>query len=228
MMAGPKRPSWLGTGVNCDDDTILFEIARSSDRLVGGRCGGSLRVARVGGRMIATRTGHWLRTFSGKRYFPADPHPDDVCLEDVAHALSLLCRYGGHCSRFYSVAEHSVLVSYMVPERHALSALLHDATEAYCVDLPRPLKMELPAYQEIERVNWLAIAEHFDLPLSLHPSIKQADIDCCVSEMAVLMPGSGNDYCIPGAVHRDGIVLKCYGHIAAELLFLERFREVTA
>src|SRR5438128_12538670 len=83
--------------------------------------------------------GDWMQTYTGRAFYPLDPRLDDICIEDIAHALSMLCRYGGQCQEFYSVAEHSVLMSYAVNPQHALWALLHDATESYMGDLIRPL-----------------------------------------------------------------------------------------
>jgi hypothetical protein len=86
------------------------------------------------------RRGDWMQTFTGRAFYPLDPRPEDIDPVDIAHALSLICRYGGHSSRFYSVAEHCVLMSHAVAPEHALWALLHDATEAYLGDMIRPLK----------------------------------------------------------------------------------------
>lgn len=107
--------------------------------------------------------GPWIQTYTGLRFHPLDPRPEDVCIEDIAHALAHLCRYGGHCVRFYSVAEHSVLVHRHVSPENRLAALLHDAAEAYVVDLPRPLKRALPAYAEIEHKVELAVAQAFGI-----------------------------------------------------------------
>jgi uncharacterized protein len=87
--------------------------------------------------------GGWLMTHSGKHVHPLDPRPDEIDADDIAHALSHLCRFAGHCRRFHSVAFHSVLVSEMVGTFHprlALAALYHDAAEAYIADIPRPVK----------------------------------------------------------------------------------------
>src|SRR5690349_6806238 len=100
-----------------------------------------------------------ITTHSGVQFDLLKPDPSVVHLEDIAHALSHLCRYTGHCNRFYSVAEHSVIVSLMVPPSEpklAMQGLLHDATEAYVNDLARPLKDLLPEYKEIEMRVWLA------------------------------------------------------------------------
>src|ERR1039457_118422 len=85
----------------------------------------------------------FIGTFSGLRFWPLDPNPEKILIDDIAHALAHQCRFGGHASRFYSVAEHSVHVSRLCPPEDALWGLLHDASEAYLVDLPRPLK-QLP------------------------------------------------------------------------------------
>lgn len=99
-----------------------------------------------------TRRGDWMQTFSGRQFWPCDPRADEVCIEDIAHALSMQCRFAGHVRKFYSVAEHCVRASWIVPDRFKLAALLHDAAEAYVVDLPRPIKRqpELRAYLHIE------------------------------------------------------------------------------
>ena len=88
----------------------------------------------------AGRRGDWMQTKSGKRFYPIDPRAEDVELVDIAHALSMICRFTGHTKTHYSVAQHSVLVSQNVSQRAALWGLLHDAAEAYIGDLSRPLK----------------------------------------------------------------------------------------
>lgn len=137
--------------------------------------------------MIARR-GDWMQTFTGGRFYPLDPRPEDMHPEDIAHALSLLCRYGGHVDRFYSVAEHCVLMSRAVPPEHALAALLHDATEAYVVDVPRPLKRYLPEYRAIEDRVWRAIAARFGISVVLPAQVIEADSRILLTERRVLMP----------------------------------------
>ncbi|MDI1288693.1 MAG: hypothetical protein PSX37_01920 [bacterium] len=96
------------------------------------------------------RIGDWMNTFTGQKFYPLDPRADEVHAPDIAKALSQICRYGGHTSQHYSVAEHCVLMSLAVAPEHALFALLHDATEAYVGDMVRPLKQALPEYRAIE------------------------------------------------------------------------------
>lgn len=137
-----------------------------------------------GGR---TRRGDWLQMNSGIAFWPLDPRPEEILIEDIAHSLSLLCRFGGHCSRFYSVAEHSVHVSRLCPPEHRLWGLLHDAPEAYVIDLPRPLKRSLPEYCAIEDGVQRAVAARFDLPLEIPEPVKSADEAMLVAEAWQLM-----------------------------------------
>ena len=85
---------------------------------------------------MSARRGEWIQTFSGGRFWPLDPRPEDVYIGDIAHALSMKCRYAGHTTFFYSVAEHSVHVCRHAPAEHKLWALLHD--EGRQVFLPHP------------------------------------------------------------------------------------------
>lgn len=137
--------------------------------------------------MTQARIGDWMQTISGRAYWPLSPQIADVSITDIAHALSMICRFGGHTSRFYSVAEHSVLVSRCVPPEHALQALLHDATEAYVGDVVRPLKQNLTGYDEIEDRNWAVIAQQFGVPYVMHPSVKDADNAVLLAEKAALL-----------------------------------------
>lgn len=112
--------------------------------------------------------GDWMQTFSGKHFYPLSPDPDAVDPFDIAHALGMLCRYGGHVREFYSVAEHCVhMARWAMAEGLgrdvALWALLHDATEAYVGDMIRPLKRSMPAYVELETGVMAAILERFGL-----------------------------------------------------------------
>ncbi len=100
---------------------------------------------------VTGRLGDWIQTASGGSFFPLDPRPEEVDIDDIATALSRMNRYNGHFSDkfdFYSVAEHSILLAQYVQERtgsatHAMWALLHDAAEAYTSDVPRPLKRQI-------------------------------------------------------------------------------------
>ena len=173
------------------------------------------------------RVGNWMYTYSGVVYYPLDPRPEEIRIADIAHHLSMLCRYAGACSRYYSVAEHSVHVSHMVPEELALEALLHDASEAYCCDIVRPLKVALPDYQRIEELNDMAVRIRFKLPPYEHPLVKQADNDILCNEYRALLPPMPTHvpWSWPGE-YRPEVAIRGWGPPDAEIKFLERFREL--
>jgi hypothetical protein len=169
----------------------------------------------------------WMQTFSGVHYYPAHPRVEDVCILDIAHALSNLCRYTGHVRKFYSVAEHCVLVSQVVPPEFAFIGLMHDAPEFVLNDLNRPTK-HLPwlwGYRRIEARNWKVIAEKFGLPLVLPPEIHQADIGVLLAEQAVLMLPRTSSQGVVG-VPAD-VPIACWPPEVAEKMFLDRFYELT-
>lgn len=101
-------------------------------------------------RIDSTR-GAWMQSYTGRAFYPTSPSPGDWSLADIAHALSLQNRFAGHTLWPYSVAEHCVRGSYLVAPEHALPMLLHDGSETYGIDLPRPIKGYLPEYKAIER-----------------------------------------------------------------------------
>ena len=124
-----------------------------------------------------TDRGDWISTFSGLPFWPCDPQPEDVRIEDIAHALSQLCRFAGHTRSFYSVAQHSVLVSLLCDPPDALWGLLHDASEAYLCDLARPVKHtpHLDGYRLLEAHVQAVVARRFGLPAEMPASVKAAD-----------------------------------------------------
>ena len=167
----------------------------------------------------------WMQTASGLAYYPCEPRWSDVRIGDIAASLSKLCRFAGHCASFYSVAEHSVLVSHVVPREYALQGLLHDATEAYCVDVPRPLKRSLPEYQRIEHLNWLAVAKAFGLPEELHESVHEADNAVLLAERDALFTAGPAAWSLPGKPAK--VRIACWRPTRAEAEFLQRFEELT-
>lgn len=135
---------------------------------------------------MTERKGDWIQTYTGKAFWPLDPRADEVNILDIAHALSNICRYTGHVSRFYSVAEHSVLVSLNVPPEYAMWGLLHDASEAYLTDIARPVKKYLTNYRDIEHGIMSAVAEHFLLQGDEPEIVKVADNRILLDEKAAL------------------------------------------
>lgn len=119
--------------------------------------------------------GDWMLTATGGAFYPLDPRPEEVQIEDIAHALAMSCRYGGHCSRFYSVAEHSVLMASKAPTGLELATLLHDASEAYLQDVIRPVKVHLTNYIDIENRLMAVIATKYGFAWPLHPEVKRLD-----------------------------------------------------
>jgi len=139
---------------------------------------------------VTARIGDWMQTASGRKVYPLDLRPEEVCIEDIAHHLSHLCRFAGATREFYSVAQHSVYVSRIVPPADALWGLLHDASEAYLIDLPRIIKRWEPIggpYREAERWAMLAICRRFDLSLPEPESVKIADHRVLMAEKRDLM-----------------------------------------
>lgn len=135
----------------------------------------------------------WILTSNGKAFDLFTPQAKMISSVDIAHALAHTCRFNGHCHQFYSVAQHCLIVSEIVPPEHKLVALLHDATEAYVGDMVRPLKQLMfeqghTLYAEVEHRVWLAICEHFHLEPELPESVKEADMIALATERRDLMP----------------------------------------
>lgn len=138
------------------------------------------------------RIGDWFQTYTGRRFYPLDPRPEDIHPIDIAVGLSNTARFNGHTKSFYSVAQYSVLVSLHVPDEYALAALLHDASEAYLGDVVRPLKYSeaMAGYREVEVRLEEMIAQVFRLPWPMPACIKEADNRALATERRdILHPG---------------------------------------
>jgi uncharacterized protein len=132
--------------------------------------------------------GAWMTTFTGKKFHFLNPQPDEIDIVDIAHHLSLLCRFTGAVRSFYSVAEHSIRVAQIVPRGLELAALLHDAAEAYINDISRPVKYS-HKIEETEKIISRAIGSKFGVDFS-DPRIKQADNVLLATEARDLMPNT--------------------------------------
>ncbi len=135
----------------------------------------------------------WTRTHSGESVDLIEPDPADIRIEDIAAALSKLCRFSGHTSEFYSVAQHSVIVSRLCPPKLRLHGLLHDAAEAFTNDLPTPVKSILTSearaeFKLIESRLLRAIGEAFDVDLMPSKTVKHADLVALRHEAELLLP----------------------------------------
>ena len=137
-----------------------------------------------------------ILTASGLQFNLLEPDPNLIEIEDIAHALSHLCRFTGHTRKFYSVAEHSLHVACLVPPELQLEALLHDAAEAYIGDVSSPLKAQLHEYRNIEFALDQAIRKRFGLPPKQSPAVKHADLVMLSTELRDLMPGESHHWAI--------------------------------
>ena len=130
--------------------------------------------------------GDWYISFSGAELSAENPDPASIRLEDISHHLSMICRFGGACPVFYSVASHSMYVADLLPDELKVEGLLHDATEAYVGDMVKCIKRQCPDYQRLEHIWELAIRDRFGLPTrpsaEVKAEIKRADIAALLAE----------------------------------------------
>lgn len=182
-------------------------------------------------------TRDYILTYTGKKFRPLNPDPADICIEDIAHALSNTCRYTGHTSVFYSVAEHSVLVADRVlalatnhpfKESIGLAGLLHDASEAYLTDIATPLKVTdvFAEYRKAEARLQYLINETFHLQGGAHhlPEVKQADFEVFTAEAALFMKQVDGVW--PPEVDLGSRRPWGLNPASAKMMFLRRFREL--
>ena len=168
----------------------------------------------------------WIQTFTGKKFPLDNPDPELIDIEDIAHALSLLCRFNGHCTKFYSVAEHSVHVSREIAPTLAMVGLLHDAAEAYLGDVPSPLKSQLPQFKEFEWKMEQAIGERFGIDPELFKcaELKRADVQLLVNEKAVLMVAEPENWPTGAPEVKNTGRIEGWGSMVAKEQFLEEFK----
>lgn len=208
--------NWLhgrgGFGYEGDDDIISYRVLSTAPRPSSADTG---------------RHGDFMQTFTGKKFWPMDPRANEVCIRDIAHSLSLQCRYAGHCRRFLSVAEHSVLIARWVrgqtDAQTALWGLLHDASEAYLIDVPRPVKPFLSGYKAAESKVMAAVCHRFGLPLKMPDLVHEADERIIADELVNLVLMAWH------ARHDDplGVTLRYWSPEEAEIEFLETFKALS-
>ncbi|MEO5340919.1 MAG: phosphohydrolase [Magnetococcus sp. MYC-9] len=180
-----------------------------------------------GASLADQRRGAWIQTFTGVQFWPMDPRSGEIRIVDIAHSLAMLCRFNGHCRRFYSVAEHSVHVSHVVAPLHAPWGLLHDAAEAYISDMPQPIKRELSVFSMFEEQLQQVIARRFGLPDVLPAAVKQADMQLLATEKLALMgPEPAVWTGLPEPL--DPGLIRAWSPEQAEHAFLNRFYDLFA
>lgn len=172
-----------------------------------------------------------ITTNSGGRFDVARPRQKDYNINDIAHALSNLCRFAGHAEDFYSVAEHSVHCAHILgrkmkqPREIQLAGLLHDLAEAYCVDVPTPLKSLLPEYTKIEtRVQEVGF-KALGLPLRIPEAVWEADLKMLATEAKFLFPNVRRRISPYNAIR--GYTLHCWSPPRAKREFLRAYERLT-
>lgn len=169
----------------------------------------------------------WILTRHGRRFNLDCPQAADVDILDIAHSLSNTCRFAGHTKTFYSVAQHSLMVSDLVEDEHALAGLLHDAPEAYVGDATLPLKQLVPGIKAIEERVWAAIAERYCLSSVLHPSVKHADRVMLATERRDLMPDHPDAWAVLDGIEPMPWAIRPMSPDEAYLSFMGRFNELS-
>ncbi|NEN87986.1 MAG: phosphohydrolase [Okeania sp. SIO3H1] len=179
-----------------------------------------------------------MDTYTGKLVDLQDIKPDDIDIIDIAHSLARQCRFGGHCEAFYSVAQHSVILSIEVAKAKkgdAFFALMHDATEAYVGDIIHPLKVMLPGFKEIEERVWEAVKEKFHIEVSPddHATVMSMDRRLALNEGRALLEKDispeeyGVEQALPDPMGLLSIsILKTMDPRYAYALFMQRFHEL--
>lgn len=180
----------------------------------------------------------YIQTVKGRRFYMSKPAFD---IEEIAHATAMQCRYTGHVSDFYSVAEHGVLVSRLVEEvpecaGNPFEGLMHDAHEAYVSDIAAPWKVLIPDYRTMEAKLESAMRANYNLPEKISAGVKRADwLALFIEAAALLPPHSTDDWLTPTEDFRDfmnPIIASgkfkpaCLPPIAAKQAFMRRFSDL--
>lgn len=179
---------------------------------------------------IEDERGPWMSSYTGRRFHPLAPRREDVATEDVLRGLAFTRRFAGQTRKFYSVAEHSVLGSVLAEDMGgrplARQFLLHDATEAWIGDMPRPLKYEMARFREVEARIWNVVADRYRLPRRLDDRVKQIDNIMCVTEKLALMPHAENWPSLPDSLADSSITIEAWPPSTALRRIARRFREL--
>ena len=170
----------------------------------------------------------WIETYTGRQFEYISESIDAINIEDISHALSNLCRFAGNCHEFYSVAQHSYIVSQYVSPKNKLQALLHDATETYISDIPAPFKRMFPEVKKIENDICKRIFKKFNINYPISQEVKLIDIRLLLAERKYLFNHKYNhDWGFD--VSALDINLKQFGiwsPLLAEKKFKENFKQL--
>lgn len=180
--------------------------------------------------MTAVALTDGIRLLSGQMFDYNNPGANPIDIDDIAAALSKVCRFAGHLPVFYSVAQHAVNTSFIVPERFAFTALMHDTSEAFTNDIPTPLKIALPVFKELELKIEAAMAEQFGFEFPLPAEVKLADLQMLQLEKLHLKEDHSEWTVLEGieSAHLlDRIDLGSWPAPYAQARFLARFAELT-
>lgn len=172
----------------------------------------------------------WIQTVSGGIFHILEPRQDEILIMDIGHALGMMCRFTGHVRRFYSVAEHSVHASRLVPAEDALWALMHDASEAYIADINRPLKHYTevgPSYLKTEKTIMDAICLKFHMSTEQPATVTAADAAMLYAEKEQLLPVMDWGTKWADDITPAQVQIRCWSPEVAKVEFLHRFYELT-
>lgn len=166
----------------------------------------------------------WIDTYTGVHFDCWNIKQDDIRIHDIGVALGNVCRFSGHTPWHYSVAQHSLLMSYQVPERFALEALLHDAAEAYMGDVPAPIRSGLSCYNAVMELVEAAIASKYGLVYPWPDKVIEADKRMFATECVAF----GRNTKLYGMLHPayDDVYIERMTHAMATDRFLFRFLEL--
>lgn len=168
-----------------------------------------------------------IMTASGRYFHFEKPEEFDWNIEDIAHGLSNQCRYGGHSRVFFSIAQHSEIASRHAPPGFELEALLHDAHEAFVLDVMTPLKILIPQYRAIEDAAELAMRRHYGLPERITPEVKRIDLVMLATEKRDIMAEDDSNWSILDGVEPLDVRIQPQQPFVAKLRFVHRFIRLT-
>ncbi len=170
----------------------------------------------------------WIQTYSGTVFSLVAPAPESIVTEDIAHHLAHICRFSGATREFYSVAEHSVRVSWAVSAEAAPAALLHDAHEAYYGDRVSPLKAIVKAFHRYDVIGQQAVYRRFGVcaTRSVNRAVKEADLRMLETERRQLLNPCVREWQAADGIEPYEVRIECWSPAVAKMMFLKRFNEL--